>query len=472
MTAGVNNYSDNVGNDMDVFLNFLEEIGRGNFNVHIENLPGDKIAVNQKFDMLLSRLREISNEIINIAHAAAEGDLNVRADTKKFHGDWSKLMHELNALVGSVADKAFWYESILHAIPFTISVVDNDMKITFANKFALNALGKEFHEIIGKPCSVWQVNICDTENCGIECFKRGISQLEYIQDGKHFQVNVASLKDTHGKQVGYIEFEQDISEVRESIIKLNDVINQVRDVSSHLTSEASQLSNNSEGLAQGASNQASLVEELNASVGVINEKIQENAIKSTDASDLSRRAKENAMKGDEEMKHMLLSMYGIKTASDNISKIIKTIEDIAFQTNLLALNAAVEAARAGEHGKGFSVVAEEVRTLAGRSQAAAKETNDLITDSISRVESGTKTAQMTAEALKTIVSDFESVSKIVNEIAISSAAQAELIELISRGIMNISDITQENSAVSQESSASSEELASQADILNNLVQNF
>lgn len=253
---------------------------------------------------------------------------------------------------------------------------------------------------------------------------------------------------------------------------LNDIMSHIQSAAEQVASGSKQVSISSISLSQGATEQASSVEELTASIEEIASQTRQNANSSNEAKQLAEAAKENAIHGNTQMKEMLSAMDDINMSSENISKIIKVIDDIAFQTNILALNAAVEAARAGQHGKGFAVVAEEVRNLAARSAHAAKETTEMIEGSIKKVEGGTRIANETAGALQNIVSDVAKVANLIGDIATASNEQAIGINQINQGIMQVSQVVQANSATSEESAAASEELSSQADLLKEQVSRF
>lgn len=252
----------------------------------------------------------------------------------------------------------------------------------------------------------------------------------------------------------------------------NETLGNIKESTMQVTVGSEQVASASQSLAQGATEQASALQQITASMDEIAERTKQNASQASQADELAHSAMTMAVSGNDQMKSMISAMNDINESSETISKVIKTIDDIAFQTNILALNAAVEAARAGVHGKGFAVVAEEVRTLAAKSASAASETESMIEDSIHKVNLGTKIAEGTAQALDEIVSSIERVVNLISAIATASNDQATAVSQVDQAIGQVSQVVQTNSATSEQCAAASEELSNQAAMLRSMMANY
>ena len=331
------------------------------------------------------------------------------------------------------------------------------LAVNAAKKIALGDLTESVHyqsqDEVGE--------LADAINTMIVSLKGKTAEAAQIADGNlQLQVAVASDHDTMGQAF------------QKMVATLNEVLGEVNRATDQIDSGSQQVSDTAQSLSQGATESAASLEEISSSMNEIGSQTHQSAANAGEASQLANSAQSAAQTGSERMGQMVSAMTEINAAGQNIGKIIKVIDEIAFQTNLLALNAAVEAARAGQHGKGFAVVAEEVRNLAARSAKAAEETAQLIEGSVEKTNNGAQIAEKTSTALDEIVGSITKVTDLVAEIAAASNEQAEGISQINQGLGQIDSAVQQSTATAEESAASAEELSSQSAHLKHMLSRF
>ncbi len=441
----LNTLTETVGAPVNFTTDYLSRMANG------ENLPPIQNDFSGSFGSMAQSMKEVREVLLRLieetnqlSEAAKAGKLNARANKEGLKGNYGRIIDGFNRTL----------DDTLAPIQEAVLVLDEFSKGNLSCK--VDGLYEGDHNAIK--------NALNSTISEISTYISEVSQILAKLSNKDFDCRITRV---------YLgDFDLLKTSINRIIDNLNLVFSEFTTTTNQLATGAEQVAESSQVSSQGAMEQASSIQEITASITELAEQTRLNAENASTANTISTKATASAADGELKMADMIMAMEKIKKSSENIHAVIKVIDDIAFQTNILALNAAVEAARAGEHGKGFAVVAEEVRNLAARSTQAVHQTTALIEDSITNVQSGSKTANDTSAALNAIINDIKAVSSLIEGISVASKEQTLALEQINSGVNQISTVTQMNSATAEESASASEEMSSQANLLRDKIAEF
>lgn len=444
VATGVNTMIEDYVTTLKDVITCLNSFGMGDFDATIPDYPGEKGKINEGIEAFRLNLQNVNYEISTLVDKSIKGNLQDRADTSKFKGDWNKLVLDINKLL----------ESIIYPIKEAESVLSSMAKGNLDVRMVGNYDG-DFKQVK------------DALNTMGEMINTSITDVSFVL-GELANQNL-DVEVTGNYKGDFIALKNSLDLI---IDHFNNVLVEITSASNEVSAGASGMMSSSTSLSSGAIQQASAIEQISATVTEVAAQIQENASNAESVKDSAKQAENHAIDSNNKMTNLVNSMKDIQVAAENVQKVLKMIDDIAFQTNILSLNAAVEAARAGTHGKGFAVIAEDVRNLALKSSTAADDTSEMLDEIMHRINEASKYGEETADSLKYIVDSSKDSAKKSSDVAIASNEQASAINQITQSLDQISEVVQSTSNTARESLETSSELSNQSDQLITIVNKF
>ncbi len=470
----------------------VARIAAGDLQHELPIEPGDTRSIAYSLAQMQIALRQLVEEIAQVVEAAGKrGDFSRRLELNGKQGFMHTLSERLNAL--SQITQTGLADITRVADALARGELEHRIEHNYPGQFGLTATA------VNATVSALNRTVADVRALVDAAASRGDFSQRMSLDGRHgYERTLADLLNhlcamTEGgladiRRIGAALADGDLSQriehrypgvfgatteaMNTTVDNLQELVGDIQLAVDHINRAAKEIAAGNQDLSSRTEEQASNLEETAASMEEITSTVKQNAESAHHALELAGDARSTAGRGGEVVSRMVHTMEDIQQSSRRIADIIGVIDGIAFQTNILALNAAVEAARAGEQGRGFAVVATEVRTLAQRSAAAAKDIKGLIADSVSKVEDGNQHVAATGKAMDEIIASIARVGRIVEEIEVASAEQRNGIEQVNLAVTQMDEVTQQNAALVEEAAAAAESLEEQAIQLSRAVAGF
>jgi methyl-accepting chemotaxis protein len=469
----------------------LGQVSNGKIDELIaQSYKGDHEKMKQAINNVALVLQNLQKEMGRLTIASREGQLNERGKADQFKGAYGEIVQGVNTMLDAILLPIGEGNRVLAQVSIgnlnervEIACKGDHEKMKNAINDTAAAIRKLVEEMnrLSKASSDGMLSTRGKPEQFKGSYADVVIGVNTMLDAILMPINEAAevlekvaARDMAARVKG--DYKGDHAKIKVSlntaVENLDTALSQVAEATEQVSSGSQQIASGSQSLAQGTNEQASSLEEVSSSLEEMSSMTKQNADSANQAKNLAVEANSNANSGTQAMTQMSTSINKIKESSDQTAKIVKTIDEIAMQTNLLALNAAVEAARAGEAGRGFAVVAEEVRNLAQRSAQAAKNTADMISESVKNADEGVKIATEVSKSFEAITVSVKKVNDLIAEIAAASGEQSQGIDQVNTAVAQMDKVTQQNAANSEESASAAEEMSSQAEELQSMIAQF